>query len=154
MDTEKNSTVKSRIAGYFKALPKRYFITAFSGMAQGFSQNSTQASVMYNIDTVQGGTSVALTDKDGKVLAAFTPEKQYTNVVISAGGLTVGNDYIIQIGGAVSGADQNGFAISGTVTNAQKQYEFTLSSTATSNGQSGMGGIGGHGGGMGGKPRF
>ena len=35
MDTEKNSTVKSRIAGYFKALPKRYFITAFSGMAQG-----------------------------------------------------------------------------------------------------------------------
>ncbi len=28
-------TVKQKIARYFKALPKRYFITAFSGMAQG-----------------------------------------------------------------------------------------------------------------------
>ncbi len=32
---EKKPTVKERAKGYFKALPKRWFITAFSGMAQG-----------------------------------------------------------------------------------------------------------------------
>lgn len=32
---EEGKTVKNRMKEYFKALPKRYFITAFSGMAQG-----------------------------------------------------------------------------------------------------------------------
>ncbi len=32
---EKKPTVLEKIKAYFKALPKRYFITAFSGMAQG-----------------------------------------------------------------------------------------------------------------------
>ncbi len=33
--TEEKPSRKSKISAYFKALPKRYFITAFSGMAQG-----------------------------------------------------------------------------------------------------------------------
>ncbi len=33
--TEENITVKERMKAYFRALPKRWFITAFSGMAQG-----------------------------------------------------------------------------------------------------------------------
>ena len=32
---EQKPTVKGKLLGYLKALPKRYFITAFSGMAQG-----------------------------------------------------------------------------------------------------------------------
>ncbi len=35
MNTEKKVTVKERTLAYLKALPKRWFITAFSGMAQG-----------------------------------------------------------------------------------------------------------------------
>ena len=35
METMKKKTVKQRVGQYVKALPKRYFITAFSGMAQG-----------------------------------------------------------------------------------------------------------------------
>lgn len=34
-ETEKKPTVKDNLKAYLKALPKRYFITAFSGMAQG-----------------------------------------------------------------------------------------------------------------------
>ncbi len=35
MEKAENVTAKQKIANYFKTLPKRYFITAFSGMAQG-----------------------------------------------------------------------------------------------------------------------
>lgn len=35
METVEKSGFKARIRAYFKALPKRWFITAFSGMAQG-----------------------------------------------------------------------------------------------------------------------
>ena len=34
-EVEKKPTVLEKVKAYFKALPKRYFITAFSGMAQG-----------------------------------------------------------------------------------------------------------------------
>ena len=34
-EVEKKLTVLEKVKAYFKALPKRYFITAFSGMAQG-----------------------------------------------------------------------------------------------------------------------
>lgn len=34
-ETEKKPTMKDNLKAYLKALPKRYFITAFSGMAQG-----------------------------------------------------------------------------------------------------------------------
>ena len=35
MEEKEHLTVKQKVAQYFKTLPKRYFITAFSGMAQG-----------------------------------------------------------------------------------------------------------------------
>ena len=35
MENQEKLTVKQKTVQYFKALPKRYFITAFSGMAQG-----------------------------------------------------------------------------------------------------------------------
>lgn len=119
-----------------------------SGMAESFSSDSTQPSVMYNIDTAVGGTSLSVTDKNGNVLASFTPKKQYGNVVISAAGMQVGSDYTVNIGGTVSGADENGFATSGTVSDVTTKYDFTLSSVATSNSPSngGMGGGGMHGG--------
>ena len=35
MEEETTPTLTTRVKAYFKALPKRYFITAFSGMAHG-----------------------------------------------------------------------------------------------------------------------
>ena len=46
-----------------------------------------------------GGTEqVTLTDSDGTVLAAFTPAKRYTCVVVSAPGVAQGSTYTVAAG--------------------------------------------------------
>ena len=123
-----------------------------SGMAQGFSDKSEQASFMYTLDSsASAGSSVALTDENGNVLASFIPAKQYNNVVISAPSLKNGSSYKLVIGGTVSGADKNGFASSGSVSSAAQTLDIKLTGTTTTIGNGGMSG-GGMGGGN--KGRF
>ncbi|MGB7606705.1 MAG: carbohydrate-binding domain-containing protein [Lutisporaceae bacterium] len=102
-------------------------VSGSTGMAQGFSDSSSQYSILYNLTTAcEAGTEVKLTDKDGKVVAAYTPNKQYQSVVISTPGLTKDKTYTLTCGSQTS--------------------EITLSSVVTSNGQQGMGGRGERGG--------
>jgi len=102
-----------------------------AGMAENFGASSTQGVILYNLSSVQsGGTAIILTDSSGSVLAAFTPEKNYQSVVISAPGMTAGGTYTLRCG-----------SLSETV---------TLSSTVWSNGGGMMGGMmGGRGGNQG-----
>ncbi len=72
-----------------------------SGMAQGFNQSSAQASLSYTFSSAQqAGTSIELKDASGNVIASYTPEKAYQNVIISAPGLTVGQSYTLYSGGS------------------------------------------------------
>ena len=120
-----------------------------SGMAQGFSDKSEQASFMYTLDSsASAGSSVALTDEKGNVLASFIPAKQYNNVVISTPSLKNGSSYKLVIGGTVSGADKNGFASSGSVSSAAQTLDIKLTGTTTTIGSGGMSG-GNMGGGKG-----
>lgn len=120
-----------------------------SGMAQGFSDKSEQASFMYTLDSsASAGSSVALTDENGNVLASFIPAKQYNNVVISTPSLKNGSSYKLVIGGTVSGADKNGFASSGSVSSAAQTLDIKLTGTTTTFGNGGMSG-GNMGGGKG-----
>lgn len=120
-----------------------------SGMAQGFSDKSEQASFMYTLDSsASAGSSVALTDEKGNVLASFIPAKQYNNVVISTPSLKNGSSYKLVIGGTVSGADKNGFASSGSVSSAAQTLDIKLTGTTTTFGSGGMSG-GNMGGGKG-----
>ena len=116
-----------------------------SGMAQGFSDKSEQASFMYTLDnSVSAGSSVAVTDEKGNVLASFIPAKQYNNVVISTPSLKSGSSYKLVIGGTVSGADKNGFASSGSVSSASQTFDVKLTGITTTFGSGGMsGGMGG-----------
>lgn len=116
-----------------------------SGMAQGFSDKSEQASFMYTLDnSASAGSSVALTDEKGNVLASFIPAKQYNNVVISTPSLKSGSSYKLVIGGTVSGADKNGFASSGSVSSASQTFDVKLTGITTTFGSGGMsGGMGG-----------
>lgn len=68
-----------------------------SGMAQNFGTNSTQGSILV---TLSGGSTeqVTMTDNDGTVLAAFTPAKRYTSVVVSAPGVAEGGTYTVTAG--------------------------------------------------------
>lgn len=99
-------------------------IVGSTGMAQGFSETSTQYSFLNNFTTViAAGTEVQLTDKDGNVVVSYTPEKEYQSVVISSPELTQGGTY--------------------TLTCGDQTADLTLSSVVTSNGQQSMGGPGG-----------
>ena len=97
-----------------------------SGMAENFSNGSTQCSVLVNFaSTVSAGSEICVYDADGKLIASYTPEKNYQCAVISAPELAVGGTYTVTAGGL--------------------QQSVTLSSTITGGGM-GMGGMGGHGG--------
>ncbi len=98
-----------------------------SGMAQGFSDTSTQYSLLYYFTSViEGGTEIKLTDEDGNVVAAYLPDKEYQSVVISTPELAKDNTY--------------------TITCGDQTADITLTSVVTSNGQQGRGGPGGNGG--------
>ena len=62
---EQKPTVKEKAKAYFKALPKRYFITAFSGMAQGLFVTLIAGTILAQIagwigDNYVGNTLLAI----------------------------------------------------------------------------------------------
>lgn len=126
------------------------------GMAESFDTSSTQYSISYTCtDTVSAGSSVALTDDSGNVIASFTPDKTYQNIIFSSPAIANGATYTVTTGGTVSGADKNGYASSGTVSGGTTQGTIAVSSICSSNGSAntmggGMNGGGKSGGGMGG----
>lgn len=97
------------------------------GMAQGFSETSTQYSFLYNLSSViAGGTKIKLEDESGNVIASFTPEKEYQSVVISCPDLKKDKTYTLICG--------------------DQANEITIDSITTSKGNQGMGWPGGRGG--------
>lgn len=98
-----------------------------SGMAENFSNGSTQCSMLVSFSgTISAGSEICVYDSQGKLIASYTPEKSYQCAVISCPELTVGESYTVTAGGT--------------------QQSVTLSSTITGGGM----GMGGFGGGMGG----
>jgi hypothetical protein len=98
-------------------------IAGSTGMAQSFSESSTQASLLYNLtSSCAAGTEIKLTDASGKTVVSFTPDKTYQSVVISSPDLVQGSTY--------------------TLTCGSQTVEITLTAMVTSNGQTGMGGPG------------
>lgn len=101
-----------------------------SGMAQNFSADSTQCSVLVSFgSTAAAGAQMELVDADGNVLVSFTNAKQAQCAVISCPQLVEGSTYTVTLGGT-----------------AIATFEASMS---TSSGE-GMGGFGGGGGGKGG----
>lgn len=89
--------------------------TGMSGMAQSFGENSTQGSMLINLEDTQSG-EVVLTDADGNELISFTPSREYNSVVLSCADLKEGATYTLNTG--------------------ETETEVTLSSLVYSNGQS------------------
>lgn len=107
------------------------------GMAQGFSDTSTQYSILYNFSSsITAGTEVSIKDSKGNVIISYTPVKQYQSVVISSPDLEKDATY--------------------TITSGDQTADITLSSVVTSAGETSTGFPGGMGnnpgGGMGGRP--
>ncbi|RDU24495.1 carbohydrate-binding domain-containing protein [Anaerosacchariphilus polymeriproducens] len=105
-------------------------VAGSAGMAQGFSDTSTQYSILYNFSSVsEAGTEVSLTDADGNKIYSYTPTKQYQSIVISTPDLKKDATY--------------------TLTSGSQSEEITLSSVITSGGEQSVGGHGGDQGGRG-----
>lgn len=84
-----------------------------AGMAQTFDQSSAQVSLSYTFTTVQqAGTTITLKDASGNVIASYTPDKQYQNVIISAPGLSSGQTYSLYSGNTLV----ESVTLTGTVT--------------------------------------
>ncbi|MEA4966227.1 MAG: carbohydrate-binding domain-containing protein [Oscillospiraceae bacterium] len=103
-----------------------------SGMAEGFSSDSSQCSILDNLDTSEAaGTNVTLTDASGTVLVQFTSAKTFNSVVVSCPDLTQGETYTLTVG--------------------DTSEEITLDSASvtvgtTTGGMGGQGGVGSFGG--------
>jgi len=99
-----------------------------SGMAENFSSNSTQGSILYNSATFQAGTVITLTDSSGNAIFSFTPTVTSNSLLFSAPGIVNGNSYLIYTGGVSTGTD--GFTLGGTVSGT-KVATVTASSAGT-----------------------
>ncbi len=59
-------------------------LTGSTGMAEAFSETSTQYSIMYNFENIiSGGTEVTLADENGNIIMQYTPSKNYQSVIFS-----------------------------------------------------------------------
>lgn len=114
-----------------------------SGMAASFGPNSTQGVIATALEPQSGVWTLALCGEDGQVLAAFTPSKSYSHLVVSAPGIEDGGTYTICTG-TLTGGDENGYAAEGTLADAAVLAEITMDGLN----YGGMGGMfGGKGGG-------
>lgn len=95
-----------------------------SGMAQGFSENSAQCSIFYNLSTnYSSGDKIILSDSNGTEILSYTATKQFNSVVITSPKLTQGKTFKLTVG--------------------NDSYDIEMTSTVYSNGSGGFGGMGG-----------
>lgn len=128
--------------------------TGAAGMAQGFTTAENQGSILVNLGNQTGGTSIALCDETGNVIAAFTPATDYSTLAISAPGIQTDNTYTVVVGGQVDNTDEHGFAENTTITGGETISTIEMTELVYSEGGFGGpgGGFGGFGGGFGGDP--
>lgn len=93
-----------------------------AGMVQTLNESSTQASLLLNLNTVQGAdTLIQIQSSDGADILTFAPSKAYQSITFSSPELTQGTSYQVFLGGTL-------------------YTEFTINSTITMIGNGGMGG--------------
>ncbi|QIB70188.1 carbohydrate-binding domain-containing protein [Aminipila butyrica] len=84
--------------GVFEVTGGTLVVTGSSGMAQAPSSGSTLNSVATAVTTQAAGTEVKLVSSDGTTVMTFTPEKEFSHVVISSSVIETGKTYKIMAG--------------------------------------------------------
>lgn len=70
-----------------------------SGMVQNFGEGSTQGAILVNTSAQNAaGSDIILLDSEGKELVAWTMQKSYNSVVISAPEIKAGSSYTVKTG--------------------------------------------------------
>lgn len=76
------------------------FISAGSkGMAESFSDSSTNAYKLYNLsEKVNSGETITILDSNGNTILEFTPDKSYQSILFSSDNLTSGETVTVTVG--------------------------------------------------------
>lgn len=108
------------------------------------SQNS--AAIMFN-ETQSAGTLVYVTDSSGNVIAAMSPEKNFTCIILSTDTLKKGETYTVYTNGKADGESLHGYYSRAAVSDGKEYVSFTISDTVSYVNQNGLttysGGFGG-----------
>lgn len=114
-----------------------------AGMAQGFSDSSSQSSMLVYFDEMQAAeTALSLTDENGNAIFSFTPGKEYQTAVISTPELKDGETYDIYSGASVEGEENEGYISGGTASGGEKLLSVTIDGVVTSNKSAAAGNMG------------
>ena len=84
--------------------------TGMSGMAEAFSEDSSQVSILLNLEETVTG-EVSIKDANGNVIASYTPSKSYNSVVVSSSELIEGETYTITTGGTETEITVDGMSV-------------------------------------------
>ena len=85
-------------------------------MALNFGSKSTQYTFMCNMDSVESGTRISCTDKEGNIIVSYVPACSFSSVVISSPALAENVDYNICSGGYIEPASDEILITDGTLT--------------------------------------
>lgn len=96
-----------------------------SSMAQNFGEGSTQGAVLVNTSAQNAaGSDIILLDSEGKELLAWTMQKSYNSVVISAPEIKAGNSYTVKTGDISTAVTMEGL-LYGTPASGDQPGRFT-----------------------------
>ncbi len=91
-----------------------------AGMAQSPSSSKQGVLAVSYGQTVSAGTSVALVDDEGNLVAAYTAPKDAQTLVFSSPNIKQGETYTVYTGADVTGTEVAGLVTSGSVTGGSK----------------------------------
>ncbi len=95
-----------------------------SSMAQNFGEGSTQGAVLVNTSAQNAaGSDIILLDSEGKELLAWTMQKSYNSVVISAPEIKAGNSYTVKTGDISTAVTMEGLLYGGRISDRLHRTE-------------------------------
>ncbi|MBE6554000.1 MAG: carbohydrate-binding domain-containing protein [Ruminococcaceae bacterium] len=98
--------------GSFAAIGGKDFATAFTGALD-------QATFTCKLAEQTANTPFSVCDAEGRAVVSISAPAAYSEVMVSASGLQKAETYTVSVGGSVSGADENAFAVNATLTDAE-----------------------------------
>lgn len=117
------------------------FIAGSSGMAEGFSSDSTQCGALLAVTNGSAENTVSLADSKGNVILSYTPSKKYGALNISSPDMKTGETYTLYTGGTITGITELNSRISkgGTISDGNSVLEYTQSDVTYSGIKGGFG---------------
>lgn len=117
------------------------FIAGSSGMAEGFSSDSTQCGALLAVTDGTTGDTVSLADSKGNVILSYTPSKKYSAVNISSPDMKTDETYTLYTGGTITGSTElvAGLSKGGTISGGTSVSEYTQSDMTYSDIKGGFG---------------